>query len=155
MTTEKEAHGLRLKTAMARAGIGRGDLADQLKVAPETVTNWRSGRTMPDLRQLHRLTEILGAYNDPGDPVEIAVRASPLTEDRQYEVIAFYKRMAREQRNEMVHRVGPERTSDRTVDAILDEVDAELAALPDERDERPPTQGGHSTGRAARRTDRD
>lgn len=97
---EKAEHGRRLVAAMARKPISVEDLAEALGVDKKTIGNWRNGRTMPSAAQLYNLERLLGAYNATGDPVEIAVRQSELTEDRQYDVIGFYKRRLREQREE-------------------------------------------------------
>lgn len=95
---EKAEHADRLKTALAAKRLDRQALADALGVNVRTVTNWQTGATMPSESQRVALRQLLGNYDAPGDPVEIAVRASELTEDRQYDVIGYYKRRLREQR---------------------------------------------------------
>ena len=94
---EKEEHGRRLKTAMASKRYGREVIADATGRDVRTVTNWTAGRTMPSDAERIVLRRLLGDYDDPGDPVEIAIRGSRLTEDRQYGVLAYYKRELREQ----------------------------------------------------------
>lgn len=94
---EKQAHGLRLRVAMASKPIDREGLAAQMKVDPKTVTNWRSGRTMPSEGDLVKLADILGNYNVGGDPVELALKQSDLHEWRQDAVLSFYKRNLHEQ----------------------------------------------------------
>jgi transcriptional regulator with XRE-family HTH domain len=93
----KAAHGRRLTVAMARKPIDRERLAEALDVDRKTVTNWRTGKTMPSAADLLRLERILGPYNAEGDPVEVALLESGLTEDRKYDVIGYYKRQMREQ----------------------------------------------------------
>lgn len=93
----KQEHGLRLKGAMSLRGMSRDAVADLAGVKPRTVTNWTSGATMPSEGEKALLRAALGAYDAPGDPVEAAVKASRLTEDRQYVVLGTYKRELREQ----------------------------------------------------------
>lgn len=96
---DRTEHGRRLTAAMALKGLDRETVAEAAGVGPRTVTNWRAGKTTPDARQLLALRELLGPYDDrpAGDPVVEALHASPLTEDRQYDVIGYYKRRLREQ----------------------------------------------------------
>jgi transcriptional regulator with XRE-family HTH domain len=98
---EKQAHGRRLVTAMARKPISNQTLADLLEVDPKTIGNWRNGRTMPSPEQLVRLEKALGPYNVEGDPVEVAVRQSELHDWRQDDVLSTYKRHLHEQRREV------------------------------------------------------
>lgn len=93
---DKAEHGKRLTRAMA--GRSRQVIADWADVKPRTVTNWTSGKTMPSEGERAALRKLLGPYDAEGDPVEIAVRSSELTEDRQDTVLGFYKRHLREQR---------------------------------------------------------
>ena len=82
---------------MAQHQRSRTAIADMAGVNPRTVTNWTSGRTMPSEQERVLLRRVLGNYDDPGDPVEAAVRGSRLTDDRQYVVLGVYKRELREQ----------------------------------------------------------
>lgn len=93
----KAEHGQRLRTAMASAGIDRTAIADAILVNVRTVTNWTTGRTMPSERERGALRRLLPGYDDPGDPVEVAILRSKLTEDRQHTVLGLYKRLLREQ----------------------------------------------------------
>lgn len=95
---EKGEHAAKLRAAIARAGFSRQVVADAVGVNSRTVTNWTTGAHMPGDRERERLRRVLPGYDDPGDPVENAVHTSQLTEDRRYELIAFYKRLVREQR---------------------------------------------------------
>lgn len=97
VTMNKQEHGPRLKAAMAVRRMSRDKIAGLLDVAPRTVTNWTSGKTLPSDVERTQLREILGDYDNPGDPVEVAIQASRLTEDRQHMVIGVYKRELREQ----------------------------------------------------------
>lgn len=97
---DKHEHGTRLKTAMAARGMGRDVVADAADVKPRTVTNWTSGATMPSEKERAALRRLLGAYDDPGDPVEVAVRHSELVDWRQDAVLSTYKRNLYEQRGE-------------------------------------------------------
>lgn len=93
-------HGLQLKAAMSRRSLDRRVVADYVGVKSRTVTNWTSGATMPDSGQRERLRDLLGSYDTTGDPVEVALATSPLTEDRRHLVLAEYKRLLREQATE-------------------------------------------------------
>lgn len=93
----KQEHGRRLKSAMSLRGQSREAIADVADVTVRTVTNWTKGETMPTEGQKALLRAVLGVYDAPGDPVEAAVKASRLTEDRQYVVLGTYKRELREQ----------------------------------------------------------
>ena len=97
---DKIEHGRRLKAAMAAKGKGRVDVADWALVKVRTVTNWTSGETMPSDKERAALRRLLGDYDNPGDPVEIAVRGSELIEWRQDAVLSTYKRNLHEQREE-------------------------------------------------------
>lgn len=94
---EKEDHAPKLRQAMARKGKSRTDVADAVGHTVRTVTNWTAGVTMPSDRDLAILRHMLGPYDEPGDPVEVAVRSSRLTDDRQHVVLGVYKRELREQ----------------------------------------------------------
>lgn len=98
LAMDKAEHARRLKGAMASQGKSRQVVADYTGHKTRTVTNWTRGETMPDDTTRAALRRLLGAYDDPGDPVEVAVRQSELTEDRQYDVVGYYKRRLREQR---------------------------------------------------------
>lgn len=98
----KGEHGRRLARAIGARRLSRDTVADAAGVKPRTVTNWTSGATMPSERERDALHQLLGDYDAEGDPVEIAVRASVLTEDRQDTVVGFYKRHLREQREAAV-----------------------------------------------------
>lgn len=97
---DKAEHGRLLKSAMARAGHDRTDVATWVDVKVRTVTNWTSGATMPTLAQREALRSLLGPYDEAGDPVEIAVRRSELHKWRQDAVITEYERHRHEQRRE-------------------------------------------------------
>lgn len=94
---EKAEHGARLRTAMAAAPMERGVVADAVGVNIRTVTNWTTGKTMPSDRERHLLRQLFPGYDAPGDPVEIAIMNSELTEDRRYALVGTYKRLLREQ----------------------------------------------------------
>lgn len=83
---------------MAARRLDRRVIADATGVKPRTVTNWTSGVTEPLEPEKAALRRILGDYDNPGDPVEVAVRSSELLEWRQDLVLAHYKRNLHEQR---------------------------------------------------------
>lgn len=97
---EKEEHGKRLAAAMAAKRYDRSVVATATNRDVRTVTNWTRGKTMPSTAERIVLRKILGDYDNPGDPVEVAVRASQLDEWRQDAVLSFYKRNLHEQRGE-------------------------------------------------------
>ena len=99
---EKAEHGKRLREAMTSRDIDNKALAEALEVNGKTVTNWRSGTTMPSSTDRANLRRILGAYDAEGDPVEVAVRGSELIDWRQDLVLSTYRRNLHEQRAEAV-----------------------------------------------------
>lgn len=98
MGMDKAEHGKRLATAMAAKRYGRQVIADATGRDVRTVTNWTHGKTLPSEAERIVLRRILGEYDAPGDPVELAIMASDLTEDRQLSALSAYKRLLREQR---------------------------------------------------------
>lgn len=82
---------------MAAKGIAREGVADYVGVAIRTVTNWTTGKTMPDDSDRAVLRQMFPGYDSPGDPVEVAILHSELTEDRRYSLLGTYKRLLREQ----------------------------------------------------------
>lgn len=85
---------------MAAKGYGNADLAVAVNVGARTVTNWRTGETMPQPAELEKLRRLFPGYDSPGDPVEIALNSSELVEWRRDTVRGFYKRHLAEQREE-------------------------------------------------------
>ena len=96
-----EEHGRRLRKALAlRPEVSRADLQVLTGRSYRTVTNWLNGHNTPQDEDRALLRGRLGDYERDADAVERALDASPLTEDRRYEVLAVYKRKLREQREE-------------------------------------------------------
>lgn len=93
----KREHGRQLKAAMASTGVDRETVADAVGRDVKTVTNWRGGSTMPDGKDRAILRRLFPSYDEPGDAVERAVRASGLIPWRQDAVLSFYKRNLYEQ----------------------------------------------------------
>lgn len=93
----KEDHGKRLAAAMAAKRFGREVVADATDRDVRTVTNWTRGKTMPSEAERIILRSLLGDYDSPGDPVEVAIRGSQLQDWRQDAVVSFYKRNLFEQ----------------------------------------------------------
>ena len=104
-SSDKVEHGLKLKAAMARAGIDRTRVADFVDVGVRTVTNWTTGKTMPSARERVLLHDLLGEYDHAGDPVEVAIRQSDLAPFRQTKVIGFYQEQVYEQGREQGREV--------------------------------------------------
>lgn len=94
---DKALHGSKLAAAMAAKRYDRTVIADATGRDVRTVTNWTTGKTMPSPAERAILRDILGEYDNPGDPVEVAILASALTEDRRYMLLGTYKRLLREQ----------------------------------------------------------
>lgn len=94
---DKAEHGKRLRAAMGAARVDRRDVSEATGRGVRTVTNWTNGVTMPDGAELAALRKLFPGYDDPGDPVEVSVMNSELTEDRRYALLATYKRLLREQ----------------------------------------------------------
>ncbi|HKY57635.1 MAG TPA: hypothetical protein VJL80_06325 [Aeromicrobium sp.] len=94
---EKAEHAARLRAAMAARGADRTTVVDATGVAVRTVTNWTTGKTMPSNTERASLRRLFPGYDEPGDPVEVAIMSSELTEDRKYALVGNYKRMLREQ----------------------------------------------------------
>lgn len=98
---DKAEHGRRLKSAMAAARVDRQVAADAAGVKTRTVTNWTSGATMPSEAERMALRDLLGPYDSPGDPVEVALSHSELIDWRQDAVRSEYRRHLQEQRKEV------------------------------------------------------
>lgn len=94
---DKQEHGSRLAAAMAGKGSDRQVVADATGRDVRTVTNWTRGKTLPSAIERGVLRKLFPGYDDPGDPVEVAIMHSELTEDRRYALLATYKRLMREQ----------------------------------------------------------
>ena len=97
---DKDEHGRRLKAAMASRRLSREAIADAAGVKTRTVTNWTSGVTMPSDRERSSLRRLLGDYDQPGDPVIVAISQSELVDWRQDAVRAEYRRHLAEQRDQ-------------------------------------------------------
>lgn len=100
---DKAEHARLLREAIATSRqYDRNSVADQTGKGYRTVSNWISEKepTMPRDEDLVVLRRMFPGYDEAIDPVERAVRGSRLTEDRQYDVIGFYKRQLRQQDEE-------------------------------------------------------
>lgn len=94
---DKQEHGSRLAAAMAGKGFERQVVADATGRDVRTVTNWTRGKTMPSAIERAALQRLFPGYDNPGDPVEVSILNSELTEDRRYALLSTYKRLLREQ----------------------------------------------------------
>lgn len=91
-------YGSRLQAARKLAGYKRqADLAEIIGVSSRTVRNWETDANLPDPAMRQNLRMVLGKFDVEGDPVEVAVRQSELTVDRQHAVIGYYLKQLREQ----------------------------------------------------------
>lgn len=73
-------------------------LAAAVGLGARQIRNYENGTSHagPGIREQFR--KLLGDFAYPGDPVEQAVFASELTEDRAHMVVGYYKTKLREQR---------------------------------------------------------
>lgn len=94
---DKATHAAKLRAAMASRGADRSAVVGATGVAVRTVTNWTTGKTMPSNTERAALRRLFPGYDEPGDPVEVSIMGSGLTEDRKYALVGEYKRMLREQ----------------------------------------------------------
>jgi transcriptional regulator with XRE-family HTH domain len=95
----EDTFGKRLQAARKANGYRTQEaLGEIIGVSGKTIRNWETDRHRPDPGAVIALRKLLGNFDVQGDPVEVAVRQSELTEDRQYDVIGYYKRQVREQR---------------------------------------------------------
>lgn len=105
-TPEREAakkrHAKLLRDAIAGDPARRSLVMDATGRGYRTVGNWisRTSPTMPSEKEKQAIRDVLGDYDAEGDAVERAVFASELTVDRAYEVVGFYQRQLRLQREE-------------------------------------------------------
>lgn len=99
---EKSEHAKLLRAAMTERGLRARAVADFVGVSSRTVGNWisRSAPTMPGIEDRAALRRLFPGYDQDGDPVEVALRASELHEWRQDAVLSVYKRNLHEQREE-------------------------------------------------------
>ena len=51
-------------SARKKAGLSQADVADALGVAPAAVSQWETGKTMPDPRKLPKIAETLSCTVD-------------------------------------------------------------------------------------------
>lgn len=93
------SYGKRLQAARKEAGYRTQEaLGDQIGRSGRAVRNWETGANTPDDAIKAELRRLLGPFDSEGDPVEVAIKQSGLTEDRQHDVIGYYLKRVREQR---------------------------------------------------------
>lgn len=92
-------YGQRLQAARKRAKIrSQKALGDIVGVSGRTIRDYEIDKRPPPPEMREKLRAAVGsAFDDAGDEVEMAIKASRLTEDRQYAVLSVYKRELREQ----------------------------------------------------------
>lgn len=78
--------GERVRARREAAGLSQGDLARQVFVARQTVSNWETGKTLPDVQSLMLLARLFGTSVDEllGEEAQRAVRA---TADERHELL--------------------------------------------------------------------
>lgn len=77
--------GMELKLYRVRNGLSQADLASQLGVAQNSVSQWESGKRSPTLKKLARIASILGCPVETLFPVEVFGKA-PASGERGEEV---------------------------------------------------------------------
>lgn len=93
--------GQRLQAARKRAGYRTQQaLGDAVGRSGKQVRNWETDRMEPPYDVLLNLRRLLGDFDQEGDPVERAIRASELDDWRQNRVVSEYQRHLHEQRAE-------------------------------------------------------
>lgn len=97
---DKQEHAAALARAVGASGLSRKEIADVVGRGVRTVSNWTSetSPTMPTEHEKTLLRRLLGPYDAAGDPVELAIRSSPLVTFRQTKVIGYYQEQLHEQR---------------------------------------------------------
>ena len=55
---------MQLKEARHHQGLSQGALADELHVTRQTISKWETGRGLPDLENLIRLSDLCGVAID-------------------------------------------------------------------------------------------
>lgn len=100
---DKAEHAARLRNAIETGRHDRQTVADHVGRSYRTVGNWISptSPTMPTAAERSLLRELLGPYDTPGDPVEVALEHSELNDWRRDAVRAEYRRHLHEQRREV------------------------------------------------------
>lgn len=105
-TSDRDAfkawHAGRLRAAIGGNPERRKLVETATHVSYRTVGNWISEKkpTMPTDEQRQAIRDVLGQYDHDGDAVERAIFASELTDDRAHDVVGYYKRALRLQREE-------------------------------------------------------
>lgn len=101
---EKLEHAARLRAAIAVKDLDQEEIAEAVGRGRRTITNWtsRTNPTMPSDRERAILRRLVGDYDNPGDPVEVAVRQSELEDWRQDLVLSEYKKNLGQQRAQAV-----------------------------------------------------
>lgn len=96
----KRWHAERLRRAIGGNPERRQLVGTVTGKSYRTVGNWISEKkpTLPTDEQRQAIRDVLGDYDHEGDAVERAVFSSELTEDRAFDVVGYYKRRLREQR---------------------------------------------------------
>ena len=69
--------GGRIAAARKRAGMSQENLAAELNVTRQTISNWEAGKSLPDIEMLKRLSEALAA------PIEKLIYGETVCENRQ------------------------------------------------------------------------
>ncbi len=78
--SEKNTIGARLARARMAIDLSQENLAERLNVTRQTISNWESGRSMPDIEMLKSLSAALGV------PVEKLIYGEDETAERPYRI---------------------------------------------------------------------
>lgn len=96
----KKWHAKRLREAIGGDPERRRLVSTATGKTYRAVGYWISetSPTMPSDKDRAAIREVLGHYDHDGDLVERTIFASELTDDRAYDVVGYYKKRLREQR---------------------------------------------------------
>lgn len=153
--------GDEIRSARKRAGLSQGRLAELVGVSMRTVGNWERGESAPGIAE-PRLMDVLAGHLQVSDDAPRRSRFEAVSDaELLAEIAARFSRSApaREEGEEDAQRPATTKGAGSGRPALVPPLDPDLEEaldnLPDEADERPPRQGGLSSGRAARTDDPD
>lgn len=99
----------RIKQLRSEAGLLQSDLAKQLKIRQNTVSNWETGRHEPDQDALREMSKIFGVSidyilgnTDIKNPLT-SEDVSGLT-DKQIKILQMMEKMTPEQQDEILRQ---------------------------------------------------
>lgn len=76
-----------LKQARRDRGLSQADVADKLNIARQSISKWETGRTLPDLENLIRLSDLFNLSLDDLIKGDVSMR-DKISRDRQQYIFA-------------------------------------------------------------------